>query len=51
MNNWFNADKLILNFDKTNFMIFTTDNKTSIDFNIGYDNKTIEEVLTTKYLG
>jgi hypothetical protein len=32
-------------------MKFTTNNKTSINFNIGYDDKTIEEVLTTKFLG
>jgi hypothetical protein len=32
-------------------MKFTTNNKTSINFNIGYDNKTTEEVLTTKFLG
>jgi hypothetical protein len=51
LNNWFKANKLILNFDKTNFMKFTTNNKTSINLNIGYDNKTTEEVLTTKFLG
>jgi hypothetical protein len=38
-------------FDKTDFMKFTANNKTSINFNIGYDNETIEEVLTTKFLG
>jgi hypothetical protein len=33
-------------------MKFTTNNETRINFNIGYDNKTIEEVLlTTKFLG
>jgi hypothetical protein len=51
LNNWFKTNKLILNFDKTNFMKFTTNNKTSINFNIGYDNKTIAEVVTTKFLG
>jgi hypothetical protein len=50
LNNWFKANKLTLNFDKTNFIKFTTNNKTSINFNIGYD-KTVEEVLTTKFLG
>jgi hypothetical protein len=49
--NWFKANKLTLNFDKTNFMKFTTNNKTSINFNIGYDDRTTEEVLSTKFLG
>jgi hypothetical protein len=50
LNNWFKASKLTLNFDKTDFMKFATNNKTSINFNIACDNKTIE-VLTTKFLG
>jgi hypothetical protein len=32
-------------------MKLATNNKTSINFNIGYDDKTIEEILTTKFLG
>jgi hypothetical protein len=32
-------------------MKFTTNNKTSTNFNIGCDNKTTEEVLTSKFLG
>jgi hypothetical protein len=32
-------------------MKFTTNNKKRINFNTGYDNKTIEEVLKTKFLG
>jgi hypothetical protein len=40
LNSWFKANKLTLNSDKTNFMKFAT-NKTSINFNIGYENKTI----------
>jgi hypothetical protein len=32
-------------------MKFATNSKTCINLNIGYDNKTIEEVLTTKFLG
>jgi hypothetical protein len=42
LTNWFKANKLSSNFDKTNFMKFTTNNKTSINFNIGYDDKTIK---------
>jgi hypothetical protein len=30
---------------------FTSNNKTSINFNIGHDNKTTEEVVTTKFHG
>jgi hypothetical protein len=48
---WFKDNELTLNFDKTNFMYFTTSNKTSFNFNIGYDNKTTDEVLTIKFLG
>jgi hypothetical protein len=32
-------------------MKYTINNKTSINFNIAYDSKTIEEVVTTKFLG
>jgi hypothetical protein len=35
----------------TNFMKFATNNNISINFNISYDNKTTEKVLTTKFLG
>jgi hypothetical protein len=41
--------KILCLCDKTNFMKFTTNNKTSINFNISYDNKTTEEVLTAKF--
>jgi hypothetical protein len=50
LNRWFKANELTLNFDKTNFIKFATNNKTCISLNIGYDNKTIE-ILTTKFLG
>jgi hypothetical protein len=32
-------------------MKFATNEKTCINLNIGYDNKTVEEVLTAKFLG
>jgi hypothetical protein len=32
-------------------MKFSANNKTCINLNVGYDTKTIEEVLTTKFLG
>jgi hypothetical protein len=47
LNKWFKAIKLALNFDKTDFM----NNKTYFNLNIGYDDKTIEEVETAKFLG
>jgi hypothetical protein len=47
---WFKANKLT-NFEKTNFMKFAANNKTCSNLNIGCDNKIIEEVLTTKFLG
>jgi hypothetical protein len=40
-----------MHFDKANFMKFTTNNKTSINFEFGCDNKITEKVLTTKFLG
>jgi hypothetical protein len=36
------ANKRTLNFDKTNFMIFCTNNKTCFNLNIGYDDKSTE---------
>jgi hypothetical protein len=51
LNKWMKANKLTLNFDKTNFMKFCTNNKTHIKLNTGYVDKTIEEVETTTFLG
>jgi hypothetical protein len=45
LNKWIKANKLTLNFDKTNFMKSCTNNKTCVNLNIGYDNKTNEEVF------
>jgi hypothetical protein len=45
------ANKLTLHFDKTNFMKFCTNNRTCVNLNTGYDDKTIEEGITTKFLG
>jgi hypothetical protein len=39
------------NFDKTNFIKFAANNKTVINLNIGYVNKTIEKVGTTRFCG
>jgi hypothetical protein len=51
LNKWIKAIELTLNFDKTNFMKFCANNKTCVNLNIGYGNKTIREVETTKFLG
>jgi hypothetical protein len=32
-------------------MKFATNNKTCINLNIGYDNNTIEDLLTNKFIG
>jgi hypothetical protein len=50
-NKWFKANKLALNFDKTNYIKFGTKNKTCPSLNIGVDNKLIEEVEANKFLG
>jgi hypothetical protein len=50
LNKWIKANKLTLNFDKTNFMKFCTTNKNCASLSIGYADKTIEEVETTKFL-
>jgi hypothetical protein len=51
MNSWFRVMKLTFNFDEIDLMKFATVNKTSIDFNVACDDKTIAEVLTTRFLG
>jgi hypothetical protein len=50
-NKWLKANKLALNFDKTNSIKFATKNKTCPSLNIGSDNKLIEEVEANKFLG
>jgi hypothetical protein len=50
-NKWIKANKLTLNFDKTNFTKFFINNKTCFNLNIGYGNQTIGEIETTKFLG
>jgi hypothetical protein len=50
LSKWFKADKLTLNFDKTNLVKLSTKSKTCINVYIWFDNKTTEEVETTKFL-
>jgi hypothetical protein len=49
-NKWIKANKLTLNFDKK-IMKFCTTNKNCVNLSIGYEDKTIEEIETTKFLG
>jgi hypothetical protein len=51
LNKWIKANKLAINFDKTNFMKFCTTNKNCVHLSFVYVNKTIEEVEATKFLG
>ena len=56
LSDWFKANKLSLNVQKTNFMIFgykkmPTNTNSSMNFNIHIDNVNITEVENTKFLG
>ena len=53
ISNWFKLNKLSLNIDKTNFMIFKNkhSNKPDLNFKIEIDDKNIEKVDVTKFLG
>jgi vacuolar-type H+-ATPase subunit B/Vma2 len=51
LNRWIKANKLAINFVKTNFMKLCTTNKNCVNLRKGYVDKIIEEVETTKFLG
>jgi hypothetical protein len=51
LNKWIKANKLTLNFYKTNVIRFCTTNKNCVNLSIGYVDKTIEELETNKFLG
>jgi hypothetical protein len=51
LNKLIKANKLTINFDKTNLMKFCTTNKNRVNLSIGYEDKRIEKVETTKFLG
>jgi hypothetical protein len=48
---WFAANKLVLNLEKTNIMKFVTNNSPHCALTIGYKHKYIEEAVTIKFLG
>jgi hypothetical protein len=51
MNDWFNANLLSLNFDKTYFMKFQTKNNSLNEMNITNNNKIISNTSNLKFLG
>jgi hypothetical protein len=51
LNIWFISSELFLNYKKTNFLQFRTKNSRSLDINLTFDNKTIENKNQTKFLG
>jgi hypothetical protein len=48
---WFTANKLVLNLDRTNIMKFIMNNSPHSALYIGYKEKIIEETVKTKFLG
>ena len=51
INEWFSANLLSLNLDKTNYMQFVTKNSSSVDFNVTYGNKKMANTCNRKFLG
>jgi hypothetical protein len=48
---WFAGNELILNLEKTNVMKFVTKNLSHCTLTIGYQDRYIEEVVNTTFLG
>jgi hypothetical protein len=48
---WFVANKLVLNLDKTNIMKFLMNNSPHCALTVGCKDKCIEETVNTKFLG
>jgi hypothetical protein len=51
MSEWFTANKMALNLDKTNIIQLKTNNTPQYDLCIGYNEKYIKESVNTKFLG
>jgi hypothetical protein len=51
INDWFEANLLTLNFDKTYFIQFLTKNIDEMDMHIDYGNNQIAKSTSTKFLG
>jgi hypothetical protein len=48
---WFSANKLVLNLEKTNILKFVTNNLPYSALNIGHKDKYIEEAVHLKFFG
>jgi hypothetical protein len=51
LNKWLGANQLSLNFNKTNYVHFTTNSNMSINLQIGFNNNFITNSFYTKFLG
>ena len=51
MMEWFSANGLVLNMEKTNIMKFTPSNRSNTVFQIMHQNKLLTEIDHTKFLG
>jgi hypothetical protein len=51
INDWFKANSLTLNFNKTYFIQFLTKNSDAIDMHIDYGNNQIAKSTNTEFLG
>jgi hypothetical protein len=51
LNEWLGADKLALNFNKTNYVHFTAKRNMLVNFKIGFNNNFFTSSSYTKFLG
>jgi len=51
LNKWLRANQLSLNFNKTNYVHFTTTRNMSVNLKIGFNNNFITNSSNTKFLG
>jgi hypothetical protein len=51
LSKWLGANQLTLNFNKTNYVHFTTTRNTSVNLHIGFNNNFITNSFHTKFLG
>jgi hypothetical protein len=51
INEWLNTNLLSINFNKTHYIQFTTENKPKSHIKITYDNKQITTISNIKFLG
>ena len=51
LNKWLGANQLFLNFNKTNYVHFTTKRNMSVNLQIGFNNNFITNSFYTKFLG